>query len=246
MKSALSLRRHCASFGYEPDLNCPGGLSGALRVPLAVWRFAVGREYAGHLIGLVALIAILVTAGCKLLPERGPTPPAAAVILAGGAQLNQTGSAETPAKVTSDTVTSTVPVPAGSTLTLDEKEPGKFRFTFSKDSLIKLEARKESAEAPKAFTPPAPPTPLDVAAAESSRWFYVGLVAGAAAGLFGLVRGWDFVMYGGGAVAAACLFGIFVQKHPLILAVIGVGIALAVIGPTLWHWKLKHLEPKSP
>lgn len=69
-------------------------------------------------------------------------------------------------------------------------------------------------------------------------------MVGLAVGLFGLVRGWDFVMYGGGAVAGACAFALFIQAHPLVFVVIGIGVALKIVGPLLWHTKLKHHENK--
>jgi len=77
-------------------------------------------------------------------------------------------------------------------------------------------------------------------------WFWIGTLVGLAAGIFGLVRGWDLIMYGGGAIAAACLFAIFVQNYPWILAIIGIGAALAVAGPYLWHTKVKHLQGQTP
>lgn len=194
---------------------------------------------------LALFLVFLVTTGCQLLP-RGVTAPAAELTLAGGARLKQNGSAESPAKVTSDTTTTTVPVPAGSTVTTDEKKPGIVTVTLAGQTEIKTEARKETAEAPKAFTPPAPPSPSEIATARAAGWFWAGICGGVAGGLFGLVRGWDLLMYGGAAIAAGCALGLFVQQHPLVLVLIGCGVAAAVIGPTLWHLKLKHLEPKSP
>lgn len=183
----------------------------------------------------------LVTAGCGLV-HRVVTPPAATVTLAGGAGLTQTGDAQTPAKVTSDTTVSTVPVPAGSTVIVDEKKPGVISVLLAGQSEIKTQARKETAEAPQAFKPAAPPTPSEEADGKATLYYRIGVALGIAVGAFGLVRGWDLMMYGGGIVAAACLAALFFQKHPVITALIGAGVAVAVVGPILWHTKLKHLE----
>lgn len=245
MKTVLSLRNDCAQFRHEPVRLPVPDLCGRLFLSLATPGSDLSFQAPGLVYRLALFLVFSVTTGCQLLP-RGVTAPAAELTLAGGARLKQNGSAESPAKVTSDTVTSTVPIPAGSTVTVNEKEPGKISVTLAGQTEIKTETRKESAEGAKAFEPPAPPKPTEIAAGRAAGWFWVGLVAGAAAGVFGLVRNWDLVMYGGGAVAAGCVLGLFVQQHPLVLVLVGCGVAAAVIGPTLWHLKLKHLEPKSP
>lgn len=192
------------------------------------------------------LMLPLILSGCALLRKGEVTPPAASVTLAGGAKLDQTGSAQVPAKVTSDVVSSVVPVPAGSTVIVDEKKPGVISVQLSGQTEVRTEARKESAEAPKAFTPPAPPTPSETADGQAQLYYRIGLVIGIAAALFGLVRDYTLLMIGGAAVAGGCLIALFVKAHPLVLVLIGAGVALKIAGPALWHLKLKHLEPKSP
>jgi MFS family permease len=75
----------------------------------------------------------------------------------------------------------------------------------------------------------------------------LGLVAGIAAGVFGLVKGWDFVAWGGGAIAAGCVAGMALASvPPWLWAVFGVGAAACVIGPVIWHTKLKPRAVPSP
>jgi hypothetical protein len=100
-----------------------------------------------------------------------------------------------------------------------------------------------------AFTPDKPPTIGEEKSAQADYWttlgLRVGIAVGAALAIFGLVRGWDMVMYGGAAISGACLFGLFVQKHPTLLLIIGLGAALVVVGPIIWHTKLKRLAPAT-
>lgn len=75
--------------------------------------------------------------------------------------------------------------------------------------------------------------------------FWVGLLVGVAAAIFGLVRMWNFVMWGGIAVAGASAIALFIHAYPWLLAVVGAGIALKFAGPYLWYTKVKHLEPTN-
>lgn len=183
---------------------------------------------------------------CSLMPKKLARPPAATITLPSGAAVTQTGDAQKPASVSTDTIKTMVPLPAGTEFVFDQKLPGVVTLRLSHDSALTTETKTEKAEAPQAFTPPLPPSPTEQGQARVHMYFWMALVAGVAAAVFGLVRGWDMIMYGGGAVAAACGFAIFAQSHPVLIGIIGAGAALAVAGPTLWHLKLKALEPKQP
>lgn len=197
---------------------------------------------------------MLALAGCSLIHKV--TDPKATITAPSGAVLTQTGAAQVPAKIDTDTTKTTVPIPAGTEIIVDRsqlpgvqwqdgKVSGPLTLRLARDTVLTSETRSEHATAPQAFTPPAPPTPGQLADAKASGWFWAGLVAGGAVALFGLVRGWDFVMYGGAAVSGGCALGLFFQKHPLLFTLIGVGVALAVAGPYFWHMHLKHLEPEK-
>lgn len=195
---------------------------------------------------LIIFLFALCLGACSLLPKKLAQPPAATITLPSGAAVTQTGDAQKPASVSTDTTTTTLPLPAGTEFVFDQKLPGVVTLRLSHDSALTTETKTEKAEAPQAFTPPAPPGPVELAAGKARLFYGGGLVVGLALGLFGLVRGWDMIMYGGGAVAAACGFAIFAQSHPVLIGIIGAGAALAVAGPALWHLKLKQLEPKQP
>jgi len=171
----------------------------------------------------------------------------------GPVAVKQTGPAAIPA--TADQVTSraSVPLPAGTEIKVSQPAGPDLRPDSSTaaagsgvsvilpaPSVLTVETVSNRVSGPQSFSPPSPPSPVEIAAGKAAWLYRVGLLVGIAAGVFGLVRGWDFVMYGGAAVAAACGFGMFAESHPVLLFVIGGGVVLAVVGPLLWHWKLKH------
>jgi len=184
------------------------------------------------MVGALLLVACLF--GCA-------TPRARAGIVNGVPVVDQSGPIAEPARAAVETASAVVPIPTGSIVILppdaDPSRPVEIRLSGPTE--LRTETRREAVEGAKSFTPPVPPTPADEADGRAL-WFYrIGLGIGLAAALFGLVRDWDFVMYGGGAVAAACACGIFVQKHPALFGLIGAGIALAIAGVWVWHSRLK-------
>lgn len=245
MKTVLSLRKVCATSGCVCLLRHLSDTGGGLcrSMDFAGPDLAWARSGYVH---RLALLASLVLVGFGCTAKRGATAPAAVVTLPSGAVLNQSGDAQAPASVSTTNTTTSTPVAAGTTVTIDPQKPGLFTFTLAKDGLIKTETRTEKAEAPRAFTPPAPPTLQDESEAKLLIYYRIGVVVGIAAGLFGLVRDYQLLMIGGGIVAAACLAALFIQKHPVLTALIGGGAALAVVGPALWHFHLKHLQLKQP
>jgi len=187
---------------------------------------------------LFALVFLLMPTGCKLVPYVAKSPKATTTT--GNATVTQTGDAATPAKAQSDTQTAVLPVPAGSVVTVNESA-GTLGVTLATDSTLTLSTRRDVVTGPQSFTLPAPPTPSDEAKGKAALWLRLGLVAGLAAGGFGLVKGWDLLGIGGACVAGACFLGLSIEAIPVWLwVVLGVGGALAVTGPALWHWKLKH------
>jgi hypothetical protein len=75
--------------------------------------------------------------------------------------------------------------------------------------------------------------------------YRIALIVGIAAAIFGLVRNWDLVMWGGAAMAGAAACGLFVQRHPVLFAVIGGGLALGIAGVLIWHLRLKGVKPDA-
>lgn len=191
----------------------------------------------------LAVFCLALLCGCASLP-REPKPPAA-TIAAGGSSVTQTGTADVPARAEVMEESRSVPLPSGSELLIDERA-GTVSVRLSSATTLTSATRTERAEAPRAYQPRAPPTPSDLADGRATLLYRVGLAVGLALGVFGLVRGWDLVMYGGGAIAAACAAGLFVARHPTLFAVIGLGAALAVVGPIIWHAKLKRLPTPAP
>lgn len=159
-----------------------------------------------------------------------------------------TGDAKVPAIVDTKKTDSTLTIPEGSRIEFNEKL-GLLSLTMSKASSLVLQRQETNVTGPVAFTPDKAPTVQEISDAKQSFWVGLGLKAGlafgSAAAVFGLVRDWNLVMYGGAAIAAACAFGLFVEKHPILLMAIGLGVAAVVIAPILWYSKIKPLENKA-
>lgn len=194
----------------------------------------------------VALFCLLFS-GCALV--RRMRPPTATVTTPTGAVLTQTGDAQVPASVSTKTATQTLTLPAQSAV-WQNAQTGAIEYRLSKDTPLTTVTKTEEAKAPQSFTPPTPPTVAEVKEAQSLVWYRIGVAAGLALAIFGLVRGWDMVMVGGGAVAGGSLFALFVQAHPLVAVVIGIGVGAAIVGPFIFHTQIKNLPvpaaPKPP
>ncbi len=185
------------------------------------------------------LFMVLLT-GCSFLPKRKlvETP----TLTTPNVQLR--GDAKVPAKVDTKQTNTSIPLPEGSRFVFDQTL-NTMTLTLSKASSLSVQQTATAVQGPTAFEPEKGPTVSELAKAKGDFWtslgLKIGLALGVAGALFGLVRSWDLVMWGGTAVAGACAFGIFIEQHPLLLLFIGLGIAAALIGPLLWHVKLKHL-----
>lgn len=198
---------------------------------------------------MVKYLAILILlAGCKSAPQRhvAETP---SVVVGQAGDVAMKGDTPNPAKVNTSTSESVMPIPEGSTFVFNEKA-GTLALTLSKATQIAVNRKETMVEGAVAFTPDKAPTLKEEKDAQSDYWVKLGLYAavfvGGGAAIFGLVRGWNLVMLGGGSTLGAGLFGLFIERHPLILVVIGVGVALKFAGPYLWHFHLKPKENGQP
>ena len=202
----------------------------------------------------VSVLAICLSlAGCqsgwwKKEPVRHIAESPSVVVSDKGA-VEIKGDSQVQPKVETKQSEATLILPGGSTFDFNERL-GTVRLTLSKASQMALNRTETAIDGPRSFVPDKAPTISEEKQAQSDYWVNLGmkagLVLGAAIAIFGLVRGWDFVMYGGAALAAACGFGIFVEKHPTLLFIIGIGSALAVVGPIVWHTKLKPKQDTTP
>ncbi|MBC7367160.1 MAG: hypothetical protein H7343_10190 [Undibacterium sp.] len=198
----------------------------------AAWCVVVTRP-------IPLIFAIVFLSGCSTYPVA-PKPPKATALAPSGLSITQSGDAHAPTRAETKDDARTVQIPAGTLAEFNDRL-GTLKLTFTAPGVLTQTVKTEHLEAPQAFTPPAPPTPSEISTGRAVLWYRIGVALGFAAGLFGLVRGWDFVMYGGGAVALACLICLFAESHPLLTGLIGAGAALAIAGPLVWHAKIKNL-----
>lgn len=198
---------------------------------------------------LFLILVVFVVSGCSSFKPTRHIAESPAISVSETGQVKVSGDAQTPSKVDTKKTDGRLAIPEGSRFEFNEKL-GVMTLVMAKASEIAVNRTETAVQGPVAFTPDRGPTVGEEAQARAGYWTHLGLmagmVAGAAAAIFGLVRGWNYVMYGGSAVSAACMFGLFVQKHPALLIIIGLGAALAFVGPIIWHTKLKHLSNDAP
>lgn len=171
--------------------------------------------------------------GCSTL--RKIIPPSSTTTTPGGVILTQAGDAAKPATVSTETQTKTVPLPAGTNIVFDEKL-GTVTLQLSKDSALTETTKAETATAPQAFTPPAPPTPTELAAgANKARTWYFS----AGLGLLGLLFIYRTHIKAGvicfaGAVAYPIVQNLIddASAHLVLVAAIAGAVAL------FWAWHL--------
>lgn len=191
-------------------------------------------------------IFFVLLAGCTNFRPALPKTPTIEVDYKGSTNIS--GDAKTPGKVDTKQTDGIMTIPEGSRFEFNEKL-GTMSLVMAKASQMTLNRKETAIQGPIAFDPPKQPTVKELSEAKSDYWTSLGLKAGlaigVALGLFGLVRHWDLIMYGGACVAGGCAFGIFVEKHPVILMVIGLGVAASIVGPLIYHTKIKHLDPDT-
>lgn len=189
------------------------------------------------------IIGLFLITGCSLvkIPPL-PKTPEIKVVKEG---VFVSGDAKTAPEVKSSQTDSVMPIPEGSTFVFNEKL-GTMVLTVSKATQIALNRTQTDVKGPIAFDPPKQPTVKEVTDAKADFWttlgLRVGVFIGCALAIYGLVEQWKLLMIGGGCIAGASLFGLFQQAHPLLLAVIGIGLALCFAGPYIYHTVVKPLQ----
>ncbi len=175
-----------------------------------------------------------------------PLPKTPEVQVSREGVVSLTGDSKVAPQVTTSRSDSVMPIPEGSTFVFNEKL-GTMVLTVSKATQIALNRTETEVKGPVAFDPPKQPTVKDISDAKADYWTTLGLRAGVFLGcclaIYGLVEQWKLLMIGGGCITAASLFGLFQQAHPVLLAVIGIGLALCFAGPYIYHTAVKPLKP---
>lgn len=192
----------------------------------------------------VLLLSALLSgaSGCSTL--RKVISPSSASTTPGGVTLTQTGDAVKPATVSTETETKTVPLPAGTDVIFDEKLD-TVTLRLSKDSTLLSSKKTELATGPQAFTPPAPPTPAELAtgANKSRTWYFSAGLAVLGALFIYRTHIKAGVICFAGAVAYPIVQNLIddASAHLVLVACVAVAIAL------FWAWHLiQDQQPPAP
>lgn len=191
-------------------------------------------------------ILSLALAGCssagKLLRLSKATPPALTVTnTATGSTVTQTGDAQQPARVSTVETQASVPVPSGSVITITPPQVSE----HGEPSLpIVLTSKATTIQGPAAFSPPAPPTPQQLANADATRqsYYFAGALLLGAGFLFwrGHVKAAVVALACG--VAAPILANFAGSEIALRVCIAGVCIAGALFAG--WHFMNDRREAK--
>ena len=95
-------------------------------------------------------------------------------------------------------------------------------------------------------TAQAAPTPAQKAQGWLTYIFYFGMAGGAALAIYGLGWGGKMLTTGGLCIAGGAAIAQWLNSHPGAFVMIGIGAALALVGPWLWHTLLKHRITPAP
>jgi hypothetical protein len=150
----------------------------------SVGAFRLRKTAAQTAFGIVGLTAVIFMTGCasiRSIFRPSPAPDAWSVKTSGGSSVTTKGGAESPAKLIETRAVSSLPVAAGSTVEVrgasagssGSSVPGPTQLvTLSAPSVLTVESSGTVAESPRSFTPPAPPTPAEIATGKGVRLFY--------------------------------------------------------------------------
>lgn len=178
----------------------------------------------------VLLVAALCLAGlgCQTSP-RQVRAPAVTITGPAGASLAQSGDAATPAAAETSAGRSALVIPAGTPVAI--APDGVATFTAAAPVRLAAEFTGFRATGPGAFTPPAPPSPADVARGWGVRAFYLaGLGCALVAGLL-LWRGYPLAALatGGAAVALPLVGNLVSSTAGLVAGAVGLALAAGLV-----------------
>jgi hypothetical protein len=193
---------------------------------------------------ILAVASIFALLGCSFTPSKKPVESPAVTVSQAG-DVKTTGDAQVPAKVDTKKTSGNLAIPEGSRIEFNAKLD-TVSVQLAKATNFVSESTQTAVTGPTAFVPEKGPTAQELSDAKAGFWtklmLQVGIFVGGSAAIFGLVKEYNMVMYGGLAVLGASLFGLFIERHPILFAIAGIGIAMAYVGPYLWHKKIKPAE----
>jgi hypothetical protein len=200
---------------------------------------------------ILEILAVLLIGALCLAGLTGCTPgrrePATTVTGPAGQSLVQNGSAAEPATADTATGSAALTIPAGTAVTV--APDGSATFTAAEPVEVVSRFSSFKASGPRAFTPPAAPTPAALADGRARLGAWIALGLGCVAFFVGMVKAFPSAIVGGVGVAGAALVVIALGKVPDWVWTLGFsGLAVTVFGLCVWQLYLKkrYSEPAPP
>ena len=187
--------------------------------------------------------------GCAVVRRIWPATPVSSVTLGDDTRAESKGPAGSPASLSTTRTTSSLTLPAGSTLNLGGRSTGEppgvasAVATLAAPSALSVVTETKTAQT---ATPPAPPSVADTARADALASFLrYFLFAGLACGLLAALAFYTQHYLAGICLAGAAVFlpvlAHFVSMH----AALVVGVALVAVAVTLVLIWYSHVKPIS-
>lgn len=188
---------------------------------------------------------VIVLGGCKSLPWNRSVPKLTFTSPTTGNKVEASGNAAEPAKVETENRKTEIPLPPNSQVSfvavkdangqLTPDAQTEIRVSVPSPTVFRQTVTNESVVQAKAFQPPAPPSPADIAKGTATLWFW------AAGGLLGV--GSLLMLYLGhgkaagfcvlGAVAVPALASLYNDKAALLVG--GILLSIAVTLFVAWY-----------
>lgn len=213
-------------------------------------------EKHDHARGIMRLLAffVIVLGGCKSMSWNRSVPKLTFTSPTTGNKVEASGNAAEPAKVETEKRQTEIPLPPNSQVSfvetsadpkLNRDAQTETRVLVPTQTVFRQTVTRDSVVQAKAFQPPSPPSPVEIAKGESIKWYFV---AGAILAVLGIVFAYlqhykaaGFAFVGGFAVPA---LGTLVASNLAIHA----AIAFVAVSLTLfvaWYLVKNHPEIKT-
>ncbi len=195
-------------------------------------------------LAFLAVLWLAVLAGC----HRGPAPvsPWFRADLPHLGELDLGGEAAEPATLDLSQAETGFTIPPGTPVNL--AADGSLSFTAAAPVSVTGRSSNLAATGPRAYAPPAAPTPSDNADATARLWAWIAAGLGVVGLALGLFKGWPLVRTGGACIVAAAIAVLALHAVPAwVWSIVGVGAVLAIAGPLLWRFRVRdQVEKPTP
>ena len=180
---------------------------------------------------ITVLLVFLLLGTLSACALKRAKPLASKAVTTTGATFENNGDAKAPAKMESKQSVSEMPVPEGSTVTVENEEgkPSVLKVSLSSPTKLTVKSSVDTFTSAVSFTPP---SPSDEAKAQGLKWYFIAGIIFAVATVAFAYKGHVTAAISSG-IGAVCvpLLGRFVASEKALWLCIGLGaVSLSLFG----------------